>query len=170
MVDETKNVHCDVGFYYLGLATDIQQNAYVLKQGEKNTPEGLKIALKEANMLQDIHAEAMSAGKTGNEILRSALDRAKEEGINAQIYTHPLGHHGHAAGPPIGLWDRQEGVPGRGDYELFDDTCYAIELNAKTKIPEWNGQEVKIAVEQDGVFTEGKLFFMAGRQTKLYLI
>jgi len=163
-------LHCDVGFFYMGLATDIQQNAYVLKAGENDAPEGLKAALADANRLQDIHAESMVAGRTGNQILKAALAKAKEEGINASIYTHPLGHHGHAAGPTIGLWDRQGGVPGRGDYELFDDTCYAIELNAKKAVPEWEGQEVRMALEQDAVFTEGKIHFMAGRQTELHLI
>ncbi len=163
-------LHCDIGFYYLGLATDIQQNAYVLKTGEKDAPEGLRAVLSDANRLQEIHAEEMVAGKTGNQILKAALEKAKGKGINASIYTHPLGYHGHAAGPTIGLWDRQEGVPGRGDYELLEDTCYAIELNAKREVLEWGGQEVRMALEQDGVFTGGKLHFMAGRQTKLYLI
>lgn len=163
-------LHCDVGFFYMGLATDIQQNAYVLKTGENDAPEGLKAVLVDANRLQDIHAESMVAGRTGNQILKAALAKAKEEGINASIYTHPLGHHGHAAGPTIGLWDRQGGVPGRGDYELFDDTCYAIELNAKKAVPEWENQEVRMALEQDAVFTEGKIHFMAGRQTELHLI
>jgi Xaa-Pro aminopeptidase len=163
-------LHCDIGFYYLGLATDIQQNAYVLKAGESETPRGLEVALSDANRLQEIHAEEMVAGRTGNQILKAALERAKGEGINASMYTHPLGYHGHAAGPTIGLWDRQEGVPGRGDYELFEDTCYAIELNAKREVPEWSSQEVRMALEQDAVFTGGKLQFMAGRQTKLHLI
>jgi hypothetical protein len=163
-------LHCDFGFYYLGLATDTQQNAYVLKRDETDSPEGLKAALAVGNRLQDIHAEAMVAGRTGNEILRAALEKAKEEGINASIYTHPIGHHGHAAGPTIGLWDRQEGVPGRGDYELFDDTCYALELNAKKEVPEWGGQEVKMALEQTVAFTGGRVVFLSGRQTEFHLI
>jgi hypothetical protein len=163
-------LHCDVGFTYLGLATDQQQLAYVLKAGEKDAPEGLKAALAEGNRLQDIHAEAMVVGRTGNEILKAALDKAREEGLEPSIYTHPLGYHGHAAGPTIGLWDRQEGVPGRGDYELFEDTCYAIELNVKKDIPEWDGQEAKIALEEDAVFTGGSLQWLSGRQTQFYLI
>jgi Xaa-Pro aminopeptidase len=163
-------LHCDVGFYYLNLATDIQQNAYVLKKDETDAPAGLEDALADGNRLQDILAEAMVTGKTGNEILKAALEKAKEEGINASIYTHPIGHHGHAAGPTIGLWDRQEGVPGRGDYALFDDTCYALELNVKRVVPEWGGQEVRMALEQTVACTGGEVVFLAGRQTKLYLI
>jgi len=163
-------LHCDMGIYYLGLATDTQQNAYVLKLGEESAPQGLKAALTTANRLQDIFFGEFVAGRTGNQILAAALEKARVEGINANIYTHPLGVHGHAAGPTIGLWDRQEGVPGRGDYELFDDTCYAIELNIRQEVPEWDGQEVRIALEDDAIFTGGKAHWLAGRQTKFHLI
>ena len=163
-------LHCDVGFYYLGMATDVQQNAYVLKQGETDAPQGLKDALADANKLQDFHAEAMKTGRTGNEILKIALDNANKSGLKPSIYTHPLGVHGHAAGPTIGLWDQQGGVPGRGDYPLHPDTCYAIELNAKRKVPEWDNQEVRMSLEQDAWWTGEKLVFMAGRQKKLHLV
>lgn len=162
-------LHCDVGFYYLGLATDIQQMAYVLKLGENDAPEYLKEALEEGNRLQNHHAEAMKEGLTGNQILLRALDQAKKDGLAPSIYTHPVGVHGHAAGPIIGLWDRQEGVPGRGDYPLYNDTCYAIELNIKKQLPQWN-KEIRIALEQDAVFTNNQLHFMAGRQRNYHLV
>jgi len=163
-------LHCDVGFHYLSLATDQQQNAYVLRPGEMDAPDGLRVALAEGNRLQDILADAMVVGRTGNEILRTALERARGEGLSPSIYTHPLGYHGHGAGPTIGLWDRQEGVPGRGDYELFDDTVYAIELNVATEISEWDGQQVVMALEEDAAFSNGRLQWLPGRQTALHLI
>jgi hypothetical protein len=163
-------LHCDMGFYYLGLATDQQQLAYVLKAGEEDAPPGLKAGLAQGNRLQDIHLEAMKAGRTGNGILGAALEQANQEGINAMIYTHPIGYHGHAAGPTIGLWDRQGGVPGRGDYELFGDTCYSIELNAKAPVPEWGGQEVMFALEEEAAFTGGNAHWLSGRQTEFHLI
>ena len=175
--DDTRNVimpgdllHCDMGFYYLGLATDQQQHAYVLKPNETDAPQGIKDALKDGNRLQDIHMEEMQTGRTGNEVLKSALDRAKAEGIQPQIYSHPLGYHGHAAGPTIGLWDRQEGVPGNGDYELFNDTAYSIELNIIKAIPEWDGQEIRIMLEEDALLTGGQMQWLDDRQTDLYLI
>lgn len=163
-------LHCDIGFYYLGLATDVQQNAYVLKPGETDAPQGLKEALIDANKLQDLHAGAMKTGRTGNEILKIALDQAKEMGLKPSIYTHPIGVHGHAAGPTIGLWDQQGGVPGRGDYPLYPNTCYAIELNAKRNVPEWDDQEVRMSLEQDALWSGEKLIFLAGRQKKLHLV
>ncbi len=67
----------------------------------------------------------------------------------------PLGYHGHGAGPTSGLWGQQGGVPGRGDYPLRDDTCYAIELNARTRVPEWEGQEVRVALGPRWLFVIG---------------
>ena len=163
-------LHCDVGFYYLGLATDQQQNAYVLRPGEGDAPAGLKAALAEGNRLQDIHAEAMAVGRAGNEVLKAALDKARAEGLQPSIYTHPIGYHGHGAGTTIGLWDQQEGVPEQGDYELFDDTCYAIELNVVKSVPEWGGQQVRMALEEDAVLTGGRFQWLGGRQTRLHLI
>lgn len=163
-------LHCDVGFYYLGLATDQQQHAYVLRPGEMDAPEGLKVALAEGNRLQEILAEAMIVGQTGNQALKAALAQARAEGLNPSIYTHPIGYHGHAAGPTIGLWDRQEGVPGQGDYELFDNTCYAIELNVRKAVPEWGGQEVRIALEEDAALAGGRFRWLSGRQTRFHLI
>lgn len=161
---------CDVGLTYLGLCTDTQQNAYVLKLGESDAPEGLKKALAVGNRLQDIHADKMKIGLTGNQVLHAITSQAKSENIKAMVYTHPLGYHGHGAGPTIGLWDMQEGVPGKGDYELFDDTCYSMELNVKCEIPEWNNQLVQIALEQDVLLSGGQVHFLGGRQTRFHLI
>lgn len=55
------------------------------------------------------------------------------------VYTHPLGAHGHAAGPAIGMWDKQGGVPGAGDYPVRDGTCNAIELSITVPVEEWGG-------------------------------
>jgi hypothetical protein len=163
-------LHCDVGFSYLGLATDQQQHAYVLRPGEQEAPAGLRAALATGNRLQEIHMDAMAVGRTGNEVLRRALEQARAEGLRPSIYSHPLGYHGHAAGPTIGLWDQQGGVPGRGDYPIYDDTCYSIELNAVHSVPEWGGQDVRIALEEDAALTGGRIGWLDGRQTRFHLI
>jgi Xaa-Pro aminopeptidase len=163
-------LHCDVGFYYLGLATDQQQHAYILKPGEIEPPQSLKVAMAAGNRLQDILMETIAIGRSGNEVLLEALEKAHDAGLEPSIYTHPLGYHGHAAGPTIGLWDKQQGVPGAGDYPVFDETCYSIELNVKHPIDEWDGQKVQIALEEDAVLSGGRMSWLSGRQTKLHLI
>ncbi len=163
-------VHLDFGITYLRLNTDTQQHAYVFAPGESEPPAGLVQALALGNRLQDILTASFQNGRSGNEILAAALARARSEGIEATIYSHPLGFHGHGAGPTIGLWDQQAGVPGLGDYRLRPDTAYAIELAAAVPVPEWGGAKVKIQLEEDAWFDGEKVLYFDGRQTTLHRI
>jgi Xaa-Pro aminopeptidase len=162
-------LHVDFGITYLRLNTDTQQHAYVLRPGDDAAPEGLQQALATGNRLQDILTGSFATGKTGNAVLAAALARAREEGIEASIYTHPIGFHGHAAGPTIGLWDQQDGVPGAGDYPLYADTAYSIELYAESSVPSW-GRKVRIQLEEDAFFDGERVRYIDGRQTELLLI
>ena len=162
-------VHCDFGISYLTLNTDCQQIAYVLKSDEKEAPEFLTKALKDANKLQDILTSEFELDKTGNEILLNSLKIAKVKGLDPQIYTHPLGTFGHSAGTTIGMWDSQEGVPIKGDVLMKYNTVYAIELNNKSFIKDWN-KEVRIMLEEAGLFEENGFKYINGRQEEIILI
>ena len=162
-------VHCDFGISYLTLNTDCQQIAYVLKSDEKEAPEFLTKALKDANKLQDILTSEFELDKTGNEILLNSLKIAKDNGLDPQIYTHPLGTFGHSAGTTIGMWDSQEGVPIKGDILMKYNTVYAIELNNKSFIKDWN-KEVRIMLEEAGLFEENGFKYINGRQEEIILI
>ena len=162
-------VHCDFGISYLTLNTDCQQIAYVLKSDEKEAPEFLTKALKDANKLQDILTSEFELDKTGNEILLNSLKIAKDNGLDPQIYTHPLGTFGHSAGTTIGMWDSQGGVPIKGDVLMKYNTVYAIELNNKSFIKDWN-KEVRIMLEEAGLFEENGFKYLNGRQEEIILI
>lgn len=162
-------LHVDFGITYLRLNSDIQEHAYVLKPGERDAPDYLKNALATGNRLQDILTSQFALNKTGNTILKDALAQAKKEEINATIYTHPIGSHGHAAGPTIGMWDQQSGVPGSGDYPMYYQTAYSIELNAAIEIKEWK-KTIRIMLEQDGYFDQNGFRYISGRQTQLHLV
>ena len=162
-------LHCDVGIRYLNLCTDTQENAYVLKLDETDAPTDLKHALTVVNRLQDITISCFAEGKTGNEVLSQARQQAINEGIIPCIYTHPIGYHGHGAGPTIGLWDMQNGVSGQGDYHLYNDTMYSLELNVKVDIPLWK-TTLTLGAETDIIFTDDKVHYVAGRQVTFHLI
>lgn len=162
-------LHVDFGICYLRLNTDTQQHAYILRSEEKSVPDYLKAAFNKGNQVQDIFISQFKEGANGNEILKAALSQCEAKGIKASIYTHPLGYHGHAAGPTIGLWDQQDGVPGAGDYPLYANTAYAIELNAAVYVKEW-GKEIRIMLEEDAFFDGEKVSFIDGRQTELITI
>ena len=163
-------LHTDFGIVYLGFSTDTQHNAYVLKPGETDAPAGLKEGLKAANRLQDLTMQFAKVGGTGNQALAAALTQARKEGLVPSIYCHPVGYHGHAAGTPIGMTDYQEGVPVRGDYPFRANTWHSIELNVTHKVPEWGGQAVRFALEEDAILGESGWGWVDGRQTAFYLI
>jgi hypothetical protein len=164
-------VWTDVGVVAMGLATDTQHNGYVLRDGETDVPGGLQACLAASNRLQDILLAEMEPGLTGNEILGRALGVMRSEGINGTIYTHPIGDHGHGAGPLIGRWDNQDGVPVRGDVVLRPSTWHSIELQATVLIPEWGGKEASCRQEEEAYLDEaGDRHWVFRRQERFHLI
>ncbi|MGH9143932.1 MAG: M24 family metallopeptidase [Vicinamibacterales bacterium] len=164
-------LHCDVGITVARLNTDTQHNAYVLLPGETDAPAGLKKALAKGDAMQDIAMEETRPGRTGNEILQSVRQRMKGLGIDGTMYTHPIGLNGHGAGPLIGLWDYQDGVPDRGEARVIPSMWFSIELQATTPVPEWGGQPVRMAQEEDMIVgADGRTRWALKRQDKLFLI
>ena len=170
-IDRGDVLHVDFGITAMGLNTDTQHMGYVLRDGEKEPPAGIRNALKNANRMQDLLLERMKPGKSGNDILAATLAAMKAEGIEGTVYTHPIGDHGHGAGPLIGLWDRQQGVPGRGDVLLLPETWHSIELAAVTPVPEWGGQKLRVGQEEDaGIDSDGHISWILSRQTEFHLV
>jgi Xaa-Pro aminopeptidase len=162
---------CDFGITAMRLNTDTQHMGYVLLDGETDAPAGLKAALRNANRMQDFMMEESRPGRTGNEVLRATLARTKAAGISGTNYSHPVGMHGHGAGPLVGLWDYQEGVPGRGDHKMIPNMWYSVELQATTPVPEWGGQPVRMQQEEDMIIgADGVARWAYRRQTDLHLV
>jgi hypothetical protein len=163
-------IHIDFGILWHGLCTDQQQHGYVVRDGESVVPEGLSSAIAVANRLQDILMGNFEVGRTGNEVLHASLNLATYETVLGKIYTHPIGLHGHGAGPTIGLWDHQDGVPWSGDRKLVPNTAWSIELMAESSVPEWNHQPARIMLEENAWFDGSTCDFLDGRQTEIWPI
>ena len=163
-------LHTDVGITYLRLNTDTQEMGYVLRAGETEVPPGLVRALEIGNRWQDLLTAQFRTGRTGNEVLASTLETLGREKIAATVYTHPLGFHGHGAGPTIGMWDNQGPTPGQGDWAIRPSTAYAIEGNVRVPVPEWYGQRVQIKLEQSAIFDGTEVRYLAGRQTRWHVV
>ncbi|MGB6319685.1 MAG: M24 family metallopeptidase, partial [Litorimonas sp.] len=162
-------VWMDLGLSYLGLNTDTQHMAYVLRDDETDAPDGLKAGLRAANRVQDALTGSFEAGLSGNAVLARARAAAIARGLEPSIYTHPIGYHGHGAGPAIGFWDNQAPDP-RGADRVRADTAWAIESNATLAVPEWNDQRVVFRTEEDAFFDGDTVRYLNGRQTRFHLI
>lgn len=159
-------LHCDFGITYLRLNSDCQQMAYVMKDDETEVPVFLKKAFNKGNKLQDILTSNFIEGDSGNTILLNSLNQAINSDLRPSIYTHPLGSYGHSSGPTIGMWDSQSGVKGNGDYPLYKNTVYAIELNITSYIEEWS-RDIRIMLEEAGYFGEEGFRYVNQRQTEI---
>ncbi|MBC7899759.1 MAG: M24 family metallopeptidase [Saprospiraceae bacterium] len=159
-------IHVDFGLNYMGLSTDWQKHGYILNKGEKDAPAGLKAALKNTNRLQDILFSFARAGMTGAEVYDQTMAECKKQGIDAMIYSHPIGAHGHGLGASI---DFRRAIGG-AEERLRLGSYTSIELNTSTNVPEWNNQRVTIMGEDDAYMTESGYKFFRPRQTEFYLI
>ncbi len=164
-------IHCDLGIIYLRYYTDHQEWAYVLRQGESDVPASFQSALAKGNRLQDVFAGEFKTGLSGNELLHNILTRARKEGIpGPRVYSHSIGYYLHEPGPLIGLPEEQENTGGRGEVQLVLNSTFTAEMSVDYPIPEWDGQPLRLGIEQDIVFTPQGVVFLDGRQTKFYLI
>jgi hypothetical protein len=161
----------DFGVIAMGLHTDTQHLGYVLRPGETGPPAGLQSCIATSNRLQDILLAEMRPGRTGNEALRATREAMAKAGIDGTIYSHPVGDHGHGAGPLIGLWDRQEGVPVRGDLKLRPETWFSIELQATSPNPEWGGRKLACRQEEEAYLDDqGNRHWALRRQERFHLV
>jgi Xaa-Pro aminopeptidase len=159
----------DFGINYLRLSTDTQHLAYVLKPGERDAPAGLRQGLANSNRVQDILRRQFAVGRSGNAALALARAEAVAAGLDPSIYTHPIGLHGHGAGPSIGFWDNQNADP-RGSGAINANTAWSIELTTYAAVPEWGGQRVDFRSEENAFFDGKTVRFIDGRQTEITLI
>ncbi|MEN6560004.1 MAG: M24 family metallopeptidase [Acidobacteriota bacterium] len=161
----------DAGLEYLRFATDHCEWAYVLKPGETDVPAGVQAAMLQTNRLQDVFLAEFKAGRTGNEILASALKAAAAAGIRgARIYSHGIGPYLHEPGPLLGLPWEQVNTGARGDVRLVPDSTFTAELSTAAPVPEWGGREFRVALEQVFAFTDKGTYFLDGRQTRFHLV
>jgi hypothetical protein len=151
----------------------MQWNAYVCRIQEKDAPDGIKEAHQRALQVAEMFMNEFREKRSGVEVVEKTMGKVKNAGIEALIYSHPVGFHGHAAGPPM------EGRP-KGQkpadseftqhYPLYRNTAYAIEFSVFHRVADWNNQKIRYGFEENAVFTETGCRFIDGCQQKLILI
>jgi Xaa-Pro dipeptidase len=161
-------LHIDCGINYMGLSTDWQKMAYVLRPGEREVPEGLKRAMANTNRLQDVLFKYIKAGAYGHEVYDATMADMKREGIEAMIYSHSVGTQGHALGASIDFRRPAAGAPSETPFR--EGSYTSIELNTSTPVSEWRGQKVTIMMEDDAYLTAQGMQWFRPRQTQFYIV
>jgi Xaa-Pro dipeptidase len=164
-------VHVDFGISYMGFDTDWQKMAYVLRPGETRAPAGLERALRNTHLLQDALMQRHARpGRTGGEVFTATMAEMKERGIEAMIYSHPLGTQGHGLGASIDFRAAQRRDSLGAQLRLREGSYMSIELNTATEVPEWNGRKVFVMMEDCAYLTPAGYRFFRPRQEAFYLI
>ncbi len=163
-------IHLDCGFDYLGFASDWQKVAYILREGEREVPEGLRAALANANVVHEAFASAPRPGMTGWEATLAIASKLESVDFLPSLYSHPIGFHGHALGPSINARNMDLSSPPERDSRLRDGSYRSIEFSATTRVPEYDGGEVRIPMEDDAYLTRDGYVYFWPYQTEWYVI
>ena len=163
-------LHCDVGIRYMGLTTDMQHLAYVCKLDESDAPQGLKNLYAKGIRFQEIVLEEMVEGRSGNEIMKKALERGKVEQLQPWLYSHLVNYYGHGSGMTIGRTDNQDFLPGSGEHQLYRNTTYALEFSVSMEVSEWDNTLVRMGFEDNILFDGDEARLIDGYPHELYII
>jgi Xaa-Pro aminopeptidase len=163
-------IHVDFGIRLSGIVTDQQKMIYVLRPGEKEAPAGLQRAFARSVRMHDIIAEELKVGVPGHLVKQASERRGNEEGIENLVYSHTQGNWVHDAGAwAIHDWPERYGQRAREPVRPTE--LWSIEFATWTEVPEWDGQRVRMAREEDAWIDEdGGVRPLAGPQTELWLI
>jgi hypothetical protein len=163
-------LHVDFGVRLSGLVTDQQKMAYVLKPGEAAPPEGLRHLFEQSIRQGEIIAETIKPGVLGRDIVTVAEERGQSEGIDNRTYPHVQGNWVHGVGAWGSRdWPERYGIHPREPVRPTE--FWSIEFSVSGPVPEWEGQRVTMAREEDAwVDQNGQVHFMVGPQMELWLI
>ena len=161
-------LHLDFGITCMGLSTDWQKEAYVLRPNETAAPAGLKHALANTNILQESLMTKSRPGRLAGDVYNDIMAEMANHGINAKIYSHPIGEQGHGLGAALDYRASQQSAS--EGKRLRKGSYISIELNTATPVPEWDNQMVYVMEEDDAYLTDDGFKTFLPRQSSFYLI
>ena len=145
--------------------------AYLLKAGETDAPPGLKAAMANTNTLQDaLMLRHARPGLTAGAVFNATMAEMRQRGIEAMIYSHPVGAQGHGLGASIDFRSGLRTDTVTQGSRLRPGSYISIELNTATAVPEWGGKKVFVMMEDVAHLTNEGYRFFRPRQEKFFLI
>jgi len=165
----------DLSIRYLNFGTDFKRNAYILREGETDVPEGIKHAWERGQRARDILKPTLKVGMTSGEALQVMIRALEEEGyihnlsndkglyrINVNklgdteqsgftIDCHAMGNTGNS--------EINEGMSiaafrsGRDHFKIQQNNLFSFEFVVDTWVPDL-GRRLDINFEDSAIITE----------------
>ena len=173
-------LNIDWGVGLMNMYTDMKRMAYVLDEDETQAPESIQKAFDLAVEVRTIIKQTIKPGVTAKEAETAVYEALTKAGFNKMkgfnqfteedktdviIGCHSVGNWGHGVGPSIAFFN-----PKRLNYELKPSNLLSIELFAYTKLPEWGGKKLRVALEDDAILTERGVEWIYPINPRLQLI
>ncbi|MBM3178560.1 MAG: aminopeptidase P family protein [Bacteroidetes bacterium] len=170
----------DWGVGYLSYYTDMKRIAYVLKEGEREVPAGIRHAFDQGVKARKVVTDAIKPGYTAQQnmdriyaaLVSSGFERMKEFNkpgesgkTDVMIGCHAVGDWGHGTGPSIAHFN-----PLQLTYTIRPTNLLSIELFAYTPLPEWGGKKLRIPLEDDAIVTDRGVEWVYPVNEKVLLI
>lgn len=165
----------DMGIGYLNFGTDIKRNAYILRDGEKDLPAGLKLAWARGMTAREILRKTFKVGRTAGESLEAivaaleaadyvhtpsddrtsqyrdlvrALGDDKRSGFSIDFHATGNTSVGDAtAGPSMAAWRSTT-----ANIMVQPNYIFSLEFELNTWVPEWN-RRIGINFEDNAIVT-----------------
>jgi hypothetical protein len=163
-------LHVDFGVRLMGLVTDQQKMAYVLRPGETEAPSGMRKSFAQSQRLAEIILEELEPGVLGHLVKERSEERGIGEGILNSVYSHSQGNWVHDAGAWTSFdWPERYGQHPREPIRARE--IWSIEYSTSLDLPEWEGQRISMLREEDAWVDErGVVRYFAGPQEDLWLV
>lgn len=168
-------LNVDWGVGYLNKWTDMKRTAYVLKPGETALPRGIQHAFEQAVAVREALVKTIKPGVTGADMLvkvnqvvgampgyktlsldnpAAGMPGPGDPATTALIGCHSTGDLGHGSGASIISWVL------RKSYILRPTQALVIEFFTSTPDPDWGGDRVRMALEDDAILTNDGVRFV----------
>lgn len=168
-------INVDWGVGYLNKWTDMKRTAYILKPGETAVPRGIQHAFELAVAVRETLAKTIKPGVTGGEMLvkvnevvgamrgyktlsldnpAAGMPGPGDPSTTVLIGCHSTGDLGHGSGASVISW------PLRKTYLLRPTQALVSEFFTSTAVPEWGGQRISMALEDDTILTDDGVRFI----------
>ncbi len=171
----------DLKIRYLNFGTDYKRNAYILREGETDVPEGIKHAWERGQRAREILRPTLKIGMTSGEALQVMIRALEAEGyihnlsddkglyrINANklgdseqsgftIDCHAMGNTGNS--------EINEGISiaayraGRDHHKIQPNNLFSFEFVVNTWVPELE-RRMSINFEDNAIITEKGIEFL----------
>lgn len=182
----------DMGIGYLNFGTDIKRHAYILKEGETDVPDGLKLAWERGMKAREFLRKTLKVGRTAADSLQ-AMVRALEDAD--YVYTpsddrtskyrdlvdalgddprsgfsidfHATGNTsvGDAtAGPSIAPWRSST-----AHIMVQPNYIFSLEFELNTWVPEWN-RRIGINFEDNAIVTHNGVEYLSPMDEKIIIV